>query len=107
MSILVRAAFTAAFSVLVCAAPSGAQESDPTSSIMVNADIPLASATVTIPFRVSGWALNRTSAADSGIDAIQIWASAGGGAAPIFLGAASTQISRPDVAAALGAQYAA
>jgi hypothetical protein len=67
--------------------------------------MPLASATVTIPFRVAGWAIDRASATNAGIDAVQIWATASG-AAPIFLGAASIGGTRPDVAAAFGEQFA-
>jgi hypothetical protein len=90
--------------VFAAAAPAAAQTT--ASSVSINADMPLASATVTIPFRVSGWAIDRSSAATAGIDAVQVWATAAGGAS-IFIGAASTGISRPDVAAAFGPQFVA
>jgi hypothetical protein len=69
--------------------------------------MPLASASVTIPFRVSGWAIDRAAAADAGVDAVQVWASAGGTAPEIFLGAATIHGVRPDVAVAYGPQYGA
>jgi hypothetical protein len=88
---------------------SGAAWAEPqaASPVVVTVDVPLPAATVTIPFRVSGWAFDRNSPSDAGIDAIHVWASAGGGAAPIFLGVASLSISRPDVGLVHGAQYAA
>jgi hypothetical protein len=61
-------------------------------------DRPLNSSAVPIPFDVSGWALD-LNAGSSGVDAIQIWAFPSSGA-PVFLGAATLDIDRPDVAAA-------
>jgi hypothetical protein len=96
----------AALLVFGSATAVGAQT--PTDSpMLLMVDVPLASATVTIPFRVSGWAIDRAAAADAGVDAVQIWAFAGGAAPPIFLGAATINHARPDVAAAYGPQYAA
>jgi hypothetical protein len=117
MSILRRSSFVSCRAGIAAAtvlfllgfpARSSAQGSgNPVNPLVVNADVPLASATVTIPFRVSGWALDRTAIADAGIDAIQIWAHAGGSATPVFVGAAAIQGHRPDVAAAFGPQFAA
>ena len=73
--------------------------------MLVITDVPLASATVTIPFRIAGWAIDRAAAADAGVDAVQIWASAGGTAPEIFLGAAAIHGLRPDVALAYGPQF--
>ncbi len=62
-------------------------------------DTPAAGSTVSTPFTVAGWAVDRQGAG-TGVDAVQIWAYPAAGA-PIFLGTPAG-VSRPDVAAALG-----
>jgi glucose/arabinose dehydrogenase len=75
-------------------------------SALMNIDSPLQSATVTMPFVIGGWALDPGAVEGTGVDAIHGWAfpvePAMGDA--VFLGAA-TFGSRPDVAAAFGAQF--
>jgi len=69
-------------------------------------DTPVADAIVGPMFLVGGWAAAPGVTTASGIDAIHVWALPVAGGAPIFLGAATTGISRPDVGAAFGGSYA-
>lgn len=73
--------------------------------VLLVVDAPVAGATVRVPFLLSGWALDQTALTDSGIDVIHLWAYPVPGGASVFLGTASLGGSRPDVAAAYGAQY--
>jgi hypothetical protein len=59
------------------------------------------------PFSITGWAVDRASAQGSGVDAVHVYAYPASGAAPVFLGAASTGLSRPDIGGLFGAQFAA
>ncbi len=68
-------------------------------------DAPTQGARVSQPFVIGGWALDASAVSGSGIDAIHVWVYPASGAPPIFLGATSTGGSRPDVAAAFGAQF--
>ena len=70
-------------------------------------DAPLAGP-VTPPFGIGGWAIDRNAAADAGIDAVHVHAfpNPGSGAPPVFIGATTVGLSRPDVAAVFGAQFA-
>ncbi len=72
-------------------------------------DAPSMNATVTQPFHIGGWAIDRAAppGVGTGVDAIHIWAYPWTGAAPIFLGVGMYGGSRPDVAAVYGAQFAA
>jgi glucose/arabinose dehydrogenase len=56
---------------------------------------------------VSGWAIDGRATSGSGVDSIHLYAfpNPGSGAAPIFLGAADTFVSRPDVAQFYGQQF--
>ena len=58
-------------------------------------------------FAVSGWALDRSSIAGSGIDTLHVYAfpDPGSGRAPVFLGVATVGIARRDVADAYGSQF--
>ncbi len=103
-SLRLRIGLTAAMALLAVALPGSALAQAP-SPVLVHVDGPLPSATVAMPFHVSGWALDQTSMVDAGIDAVQIWASRGSGAQPFFLGGAAVLGHRPDVAAAYGARY--
>jgi hypothetical protein len=59
-------------------------------------------------FGIGGWAIDRNAAADAGIDAVHVYAfpNPGSGAPPMFVGATTVGLSRPDVAAVFGAQFA-
>jgi hypothetical protein len=60
---------------------------------------------VTSPFRIRGWAAEETAIVESGVDAIHAWAYPVSGGAPIFAGAATSRVARPDVANLLGGQF--
>lgn len=72
---------------------------------LIQIDAPAAGGTVAQPFAIAGWALDRA-AATAGISTLHVWAFPATGAAPRFLGVADYGLSRPDVAAAFGAQFA-
>ena len=67
-------------------------------------DAPAPAATVLVPFGLGGWAIDQAAANGTGIDAVHVWAVPAGGA-PIFAGAATMGVARPDVAAIFGAQF--
>jgi hypothetical protein len=69
-------------------------------------DLPQNNAVVRQPFIIAGWALD-LAAADNGIDVVHAWLLPAGGGAPIFAGAASVNVARPDVAGLFGANHAA
>jgi len=56
-------------------------------------------------FTISGWSIDRRSASGSGISRVDIYAYPSTGGPAIFLGTATPNQSRPDVAAAYGAQF--
>jgi hypothetical protein len=90
--------------VLTAGAPAPARAQ---STMRVTVDAPVQAATVTVPFVVSGWALDLASN-DSGVDAVHVWAAPYIGATlgtPMFLGAATINLKRPDVARVFGDQY--
>jgi hypothetical protein len=64
-------------------------------------DAPAAGA-VTLPATLAGWIADASSPYDTGIDTVHVWAVPFDGSAPIFVGAATYGIPRPDVAAAFG-----
>jgi glucose/arabinose dehydrogenase len=58
-------------------------------------------------FEVSGWAIDRRALTSSGIDGVHVYAYPGSGAPAVFLGAWNGPfLSRPDIAALFGAQFA-
>src|SRR5205814_10234077 len=73
--------------------------------LRIAVDAPVAHDTLTLPFLVSGWAINRTDGAGPGVDLVDVWAYPGDGTAPRYLGMASYGIERDDVAAAMGFKY--
>ena len=77
----------------------------PSSNPAMNIDTPRGGAAVTQPFMIAGWAADLGATADSGIDAIDVWAFPASGAAPTFLGRAAYGGARPDVAGAFGSQF--
>lgn len=56
-------------------------------------------------FMISGWAVDLSSSAGAGIEAIHVWAYPTSGAAPVFVGATTVGHARPDVAGVFGAQF--
>jgi YVTN family beta-propeller protein len=57
------------------------------------------------PFTIAGWAVNVDAPSGTGVDAVHVWAWPTSGASPIFLGAATLGIARPDIAAVFGSQF--
>jgi len=74
----------------------------PVSRPLMSLDVPTANATVQASFAISGWALDAGSPSGTGVDAVHVWAFPTSGASPIFLGAASLGVGRPDVGAYIG-----
>ena len=103
----IRGAVTIAALAAVLPGSAWAQMVSTADAVVLNIDIPSASTTVRPPFAVGGWAIDRTSTVDSGIDAVQLWAYPAGGGAPMFIGTAVLEGHRPDVAGYYGAQYGA
>jgi hypothetical protein len=70
-------------------------------------DAPVANAVLAQPFNMGGWAIDAGATANSGVDAVDLWAypNPGSGTAPRFVGSAGYGGTRPDVAAAFGAQF--
>jgi hypothetical protein len=72
---------------------------------MMVVDVPSTGTTVSGKFQVAGWAVDFASPSGPGVDTVHVWAYPTSGAAPIFMGAATMNVSRPDVAGAFGAQF--
>ncbi|HEX4567718.1 MAG TPA: hypothetical protein VH138_13865, partial [Vicinamibacterales bacterium] len=68
-------------------------------------DTPRESTTVGQGFMIGGWAADFAAASGGGIDLVQVYAYPASGV-PIFLGTAQVNVSRPDVGAFFGAQFA-
>jgi len=69
-------------------------------------DTPTQNSTVGSMFLVGGWTTLAGAAGDSGADVVHVWALPVGGGTPVFVGAGATGVSRPDVAAAFGGNFA-
>ena len=87
------------------------------SGIEMSVDLPQPGSVRNGPLVLAGWALDRAAETNSGIGGIHVWAvrrsramvadlaQADPGDAPVFLGVAESDVSRPDVAAVFGAQF--
>jgi hypothetical protein len=71
----------------------------------MSVDAPQAGAIGVQPFTMSGWALNMSALAGTGVDAVHVWAFPAAGS-PVLVGAATYGSPRPDVGAAYGGQFA-
>jgi hypothetical protein len=69
----------------------------------LNLDTPTGG-TVSTPFLIAGWALNRHAASGTGVDAIHLYLTPAGGATT-FLGVATYGAARADLAALFGSQF--
>jgi PLD-like domain len=71
-------------------------------------DTPANGVVVRQPFMIAGWALDAAASTGDGVDVVHVYAypNPGSGAPPQFLGATTTAVARPDVAAAFGPQFA-
>lgn len=77
------------------------------SDIQVMIDAPV-SGTVTLPFAVMGWALDRHATTGTGVDVVDVWAYpvvGGRYGSPLFLGSARYGDARPDVGAYFGMPF--
>jgi len=74
---------------------------------LIAMDAPANGATVSAPFTVAGWALDRAATSGTGIDGVQIFMSRndGSNAAPIFAGGAAYGMARSDVGGIYGSQF--
>jgi hypothetical protein len=72
---------------------------------LMSIDSPANGAKVGGAITVSGWALDRFSTSGSGIDAVHVWAYPAGGGAARFFGAATLDLSRPDLVPYFGSQF--
>jgi FG-GAP repeat len=70
----------------------------------ISIDLPL-TATVPPVFTIAGWATDGLATADSGVDAIHVWAIPIAGGAPVFVGVADLGFTRGDIAAIFGGFY--
>ncbi len=81
--------------------------SAPTSKPLLAVDTPANNATVSANgFMVAGWAADVGAPAGVGVDVVVVWAWPANGGAAILAGIANYGGSRPDVGAAIGAQFA-
>jgi YD repeat-containing protein len=67
--------------------------------IALSFDTPAENASVGQPFVLAGWAVDTSVASGNGVPFVHIWASPQNGNPAIFIGAANTGGSRPDIAA--------
>jgi hypothetical protein len=78
-------------------------------SVILTVDTPRPSTTEPSSFAIGGWVLDLRSTLGSGIDAVHVYAYKNPGSAtpPVFLGSATMNVPRSDVAGIFGARYAA
>jgi streptogramin lyase len=74
---------------------------------LMSVDTPAPGAALLPSFLVGGWALDTAATSGTGVDTVHVFAfpNPGSGALPIFLGAATYGIPRPDVGAIFGPQF--
>ena len=73
---------------------------------LVVVDVPARGATVGNSFAIAGWAIDALAPSGTGVDTVHIWAIPISSPGPaVFLGATTTFVDRPDVAAVFGAQF--
>ena len=72
----------------------------------MSVDSPVSNGTFVQKLTVSGWAVDRAASNDAGVDGVHVWAFPSGGGAPLFLGAATYGLPRPDIASLFGSQFA-
>jgi len=56
-------------------------------------------------FTIGGWTIDSSATTGTGVDAVHVWAFPAAGGAGVFIGATTTFIARPDVAAARGSRF--
>jgi hypothetical protein len=75
----------------------------PLSNPRMAVDAPALNQNLSRNFIVAGWAIDLGAAVGAGVDTVHVWAYPVSGAAPIFVGSATVDGNRSDVAAAFGA----
>lgn len=78
---------------------------EPQSLPAMSLDLLASGASVTGPFQIAGWAIDRGAPAGTGVDAIHVWAVPTNGGAPVFAGVALYGFSRSDIRSIFGAQF--
>jgi bacillolysin len=70
-------------------------------------DSPAAGSTLMQPFDLTGWAIDRGAPAGTGVDALHVWAyrDPGSNTPPVFVGAGTYGLSRPDVGSFYGSRF--
>jgi len=74
----------------------------------MNVDTPVVGSTMSLPFTIAGWAIDRDASSGPGVNFVQIWAYSLDGGVPVPVGVwdASYGGTRPDVAAVFGTGFA-
>jgi hypothetical protein len=68
-------------------------------------DAPADGTGVTVPFAITGWAIDGDAPSGSGVDTVHAWALPLAGGAPIFLDAVTPDLTRADIGAIYGARF--
>ena len=70
-------------------------------------DGPAPGSSVSQPFNISGWAMDRSAPTGTGVDTLHVWAyrNPGSGTPPVFLGTAAYGAARGDVGAIFGSRF--
>ena len=103
LAVFARSSLTGTFDVLQTRLVTVVVNSQP----MLSIDVPTEGATVTSPPYIGGWAIDRGAASGTGVDAVHVWAYPAAGGPPVFLGAATYGVSRPDIGGIFGASFTA
>ena len=74
-------------------------------SMAMSIDVPAQGSTLSQPFHLGGWAIDRAARSGTGVDTVHVWAFPLAGGSPSFVGVPSLGGSRPDVGAFFGAQF--
>jgi hypothetical protein len=77
----------------------------PTPNVIVTIDTPGALQSVGQPFVLAGWAIDLAHPTESGVSMLHFYAYPADGSPPIYVGAATTGGSRPDVGAQYGSRF--
>jgi hypothetical protein len=86
----------------------GQQRFTLSATMLLSIDLPEPEATIDLSgFSVAGWAIDRTAASGTGVDALHVYAyrDPGSGQPATFLGIAQTGIARSDIAAFYGSRF--
>lgn len=75
-------------------------------SMAMSIDVPAQGSTLSQPFHLGGWAIDRSARSGTGVDTIHVWAFPLAGGSPTFVGVPALGGPRPDVGAFFGAQFA-